>query len=138
MRGVCARQLTRAKCLAGLEQDKFAQIRTHTYTHMTLTENILSASARDEGWEVRQVSSHLMSSRAVLMPVTSMLQCVAVCCSVLQCVAVCRNVLQLLVEPLGIVESHVDACDECVAVCCSVLQYVAIISGATWYRREPC
>ena len=43
---------------------------------------------------------------------SSVLQCVAVCCSllqcVLQCVAVCCSVLQ------------------CVAVCCSVLQYVAV------------
>jgi len=38
---------------------------------------------------------------------SSVLQCVAVCCSVFRCVAVCRSVLQ------------------CVAVCCSVLQRVA-------------
>jgi len=40
--------------------------------------------------------------------VSSVLQCVAVCCSVLQCVAVCCSVLQ------------------CVAVSCSVLQCVAV------------
>ena len=43
---------------------------------------------------------------------TSVLQCVAVCCSLLQCVAVCSSALQ------------------CVAVCCSVLQCVAVRCSA--------
>jgi len=45
-----------------------------------------------------------------LFKITSVLQCIAVCCSVLQCVAVCCSVLQWL------------------AVCYSVLQFVAV-----WY-----
>jgi len=32
------------------------------------SENMASASARDDGWVERHRSSHLMSSRAVLMP----------------------------------------------------------------------
>jgi len=48
---------------------------------------------------------------------SSVLQCIAVCCSVLQCVAVCCSVLQC-----------VAASDvlQCVAVCCGVLQCVAV------------
>ena len=75
---------------------------------------------------------------------TSVLQCVAVCCSVLQCVvvpvggnshvawvavfcsvlqcvAVCCRVLQCVVVPVG-GNSHVA----CVAVCCRVLQCVTV------------
>jgi len=61
---------------------------------------------------------------------SSVVQCVAVCCSVLQCVAVCCSVLQ------------------CVAVCCSVLQCVAVGSkdapqkmqflGAITKVASPC
>jgi len=42
-----------------------------------------------------------VNAESIKDPITSVLQCVAVCCSVLQCAAVCCSVLQ------------------CVAVCCS-------------------
>jgi len=49
---------------------------------------------------------------------SSVLQCVAVCCGVLQCVAVCCSVLQ------------------CVAVCCSVLQYVEVCCSTLHLSRR--
>jgi len=49
---------------------------------------------------------------------TSVLQCVAVCCSVLQCVVVCCSVLQ------------------CVAVCCSVLQYHTVAFAILWHANK--
>jgi len=65
------------------------------------------------------------------------LQCVAVCCSVLRCVAVCCSVLQcvavlpLISGPLGLFPQatrHLQCCVvlQCVAVCCGVLQCVAV------------
>ena len=49
---------------------------------------------------------------------SSVLQCVAVCCSVLQCVAVCCSVFQ------------------CVAVCCSVFQCFAVQHSVTHCRSR--
>ena len=61
-------------------------------------------------WLLRRLNAMCMcvQMHANILERTSVLQCVAVCCSVLQCVAVCCSVLQ------------------CVAVCCSVLQCVAV------------
>ena len=56
------------------------------------------------------------TSRGV--PSSSVLQCVAVCCSVLQRVAVCCSVLQCVAGCCSVLQ--------CVAVCCSVLQCVAV------------
>ena len=54
-----------------------------------------------------------------LEEMTSIFQCVAVCCSVLQRVAACCSVLQCVA-----VCCRGD--DFCVAVCCSVLQLNAV------------
>jgi len=58
-------------------------------------------------------------SFALLLTLSDVLQCVAVCCSVSQCLAVCCSVLQ------------------CLAVCRSVLQCVAVccIFSLTWLDR---
>ena len=57
---------------------------------------------------------------------TSVLQCVAVCCSVLQCVAVlqCDSDIRDSFHDRRLVCCSVL---QCVAVCCSVLQCVAVL-----------
>jgi len=59
---------------------------------------------------------------------SSMLQCVAVCCSVLQCVAVCCSVLQQVAVCCSVLQCVAVCCSklQCVAVCCSELQWVAV------------
>ena len=87
---------------------------------------------------------------SVLLCVTvsySVLQCVAVCCGVLQCVAVCCSVLQC-------VETHRtkrlscclrpmrhhrrEAALNCAAVCCGVLQCVAVCCSVSLCLAIPC
>jgi len=51
---------------------------------------------------------------------SSVLQCVAVCCSVLQCVAVCCSVLQCVKSGVDTRTPASTKCVlQCVAVCCS-------------------
>jgi len=62
---------------------------------------------------------------------SSVLQCVAVCCSVLQCVALCCSVLQWIQRHNW--RKMTSVCWsvlQCVAVCCSVLLCVAVNSTA--------
>jgi len=57
----------------------------------------------------------------------SVLKCVAVCCSVLQCVAACCSVLQRVAEDFSM---HKLVTSDCVAVCCSKLQCVPVCCSA--------
>jgi len=54
-------------------------------------------------------------SRDLIVGITGVLQCVAVCCSVLQCVAVCCSVLQ-----------RVAVVAVCCSVCCSGCNVVCV------------
>ena len=67
----------------------------------------------------RHCCSQTPSRKSRNVPIISVLQCVAVCCSVLQCVAVCCSVWKSRNVPIISVL-------QCVAVCCSVLQFVAV------------
>jgi len=60
--------------------------------------------------------------------ISSVLQCVAVCCSVLQCVAVCYSVLQCAAVCCSVLQCAAVCCSvlQCAAVCCSVLQCAAV------------
>jgi len=74
-----------------------------------------------------QCESALQLSDALLAPQTStLLQCVAECCSVLQCVAVCVSLCCSALQCVAVRRSA----SQCVAVCCSVcprvLQFVAV------------
>jgi len=80
---------------------------------------ILEWNCWKQPWELQKEPLSLSHSF-----LTSVLQCVAVCCSVLQCVAVCYSVLR------------------CVAVCCSVLQCIFVapffsVSGHVSFFRKP-
>jgi len=93
------------------------------------------------------LSQHLLRSTLPSMPNiwrSSVLQCVAVCCSVLQCVAVCCrahcfpcqlfgvvvccSVLQCVAVRCSVLQCVAICCNtvQCVAVCCSVLQCVVV------------
>ena len=80
-----------------------------------------------------------MSIFSITEEVTSVLQCVAVCCrcaaSVLQCIAVCCSVLQCVAVSLSLIHTHTTTNisslndlggHKCVAVSCSALQRVAV------------
>ena len=83
-----------------------------------VTKLIMSYDCRAEIWEFPPPAPRTVTFENFYFPVgisaylsstqSSVLQCVAVCCSVLQCAAVCCSVLQ------------------CVAVCCSVLHCVVV------------
>ena len=60
---------------------------------------------------------------------SSLLQCVAICCSVLECAGGCCSVLQCAAVCYSVLQC--DVCCrvlQCVAVCCSVLQCVVCCS----------
>ena len=66
--------------------------------------------------------------RELHVAISSVLQCVAVCCSVLQCVAVCCSVLQCIAVCCSVLQCVAVYCSvlQCVAVYCSVLQSIAV------------
>ena len=61
-------------------------------------------------------------------PLSSVLQCVAVCYSVLQCLVPCYSVLRC------------DACVRCVELCCSAcrLSCSVVQCGAAWRNMSRC
>ena len=86
----------------------------HTATNCNTLPHVATYDSHCSLTNIRYLKSSVLQCVAVCC---SVLQYVAMCCSVLQCVAICRCVLQCAV-----------CCSllQCVAVCCSVLQYVAI------------
>jgi len=65
---------------------------------------------------------------------TSVLQCVAVCCSVLPCVAVASQPAPLAIStPFSFTGTSVL---QCIAVCCSALQFVAVCCSVI--AASPC
>jgi len=120
---VCA-CATRAQCCSVLQRVLRRSV-LH-YVCMCHPSQSGQQSEIEGGKKKRKRNTHNTYKRKV----SSVLQCVAVCCRVLQGVAGCCSVLQCVAVCCRVLLCVAVCCSalQCVVVCCSVLQCVAMVT----------
>jgi len=142
-----------------MRHDSFICAMTHSYVALYYVQMWLGIQRRGSSQPALLAVSIPFSFTG-----TSVLQCIAVCCSVWQCVAVrcsviaaslclwphahsilihryecaevCDAVLQCVTECAEVCDAVCCSALQCVAVCCSVLQCVAV-AACTFHRKHP-